>query len=88
MPPTMKAAVLPAYGEPLRVTSLPRPQPGAGQVLVRVHASGVNPLDTKIQAGAAAHAKQPASGEVGAEVGPSALHSGLDLKPTKRSDSL
>jgi NADPH:quinone reductase-like Zn-dependent oxidoreductase len=28
-------------------------------VLVRIHASGVNPLDTKIYAGAAAHARQP-----------------------------
>jgi len=35
----------------------PRPQPG--QVLVRVHASGVNPLDTKIRAGAADHARHP-----------------------------
>jgi len=58
MTPTMRAAVLPAYGEPLRVTSLARPQPRPGQVLVRVHASGVNPWIRKIQAGAAAHAKQ------------------------------
>jgi NADPH2:quinone reductase len=68
MTPTMKAAVLPAYGEPLRVTSIPRPQPGAGQVLVRVHASGVNPLDTKIQVGAAAHAKQPAPAVLGLDM--------------------
>jgi len=38
---------------------LPRPTPGAGEVLVRIHASGVNPLDTKIRAGAAAHARHP-----------------------------
>jgi NADPH2:quinone reductase len=37
---------------------LPRPVPGAGQVLVRVHASGVNPLDIKIRAGKAGHANQ------------------------------
>jgi len=30
---------------------LPHPAASAGQVLVRVHASGVNPLDTKIRAG-------------------------------------
>lgn len=32
--------------------------PGPGQALARVHASGVNPLDTKIRAGKAEHAKQ------------------------------
>ena len=38
---------------------LPRPRPAAGEVFVRIHASGVNPLDTKIRAGAAAHARHP-----------------------------
>lgn len=37
---------------------LPRPVPTAGQVLLRVRASGVNPLDTKIRAGNAGHANQ------------------------------
>jgi len=37
---------------------LPRPTPAASQALVRVHASGVNPLDTKIRVGKAAHARQ------------------------------
>jgi NADPH2:quinone reductase len=41
------------------LVDLPRPTPARGQVLVRVHASGVNPLDTKIRAGKADHAKQP-----------------------------
>lgn len=36
-----------------------RPRPSAGEALVRIHASGVNPLDTKIRAGAAAHARHP-----------------------------
>ena len=57
--PTMLAAVAPRPGEPVRVQSVPRPAPQAGQVLVRIHASGVNPLDTKIHAGKAAHAQQP-----------------------------
>jgi NADPH:quinone reductase-like Zn-dependent oxidoreductase len=37
---------------------IPSPIPEAGQVLVRIHASGVNPLDTKIRAGQAPHARQ------------------------------
>jgi NADPH2:quinone reductase len=35
------------------------PALGSMQALVRISASGVNPLDTKIRAGAAAHARQP-----------------------------
>lgn len=55
----MQAAVLEAPGAPFRLVSIPRPEPGPGQVLVRVAASGVNPLDAKIQAGEAAHARHP-----------------------------
>jgi NADPH:quinone reductase-like Zn-dependent oxidoreductase len=56
--PAMRAAVLESPGT-LRVTAIPRPRPGVGQVLVRIAASGVNPLDTKIFEGAAPHARQP-----------------------------
>jgi NADPH:quinone reductase len=54
----MRAAVLDAPGTPFRLTEIERPVPGAGKVLVRIKASGVNPLDLKIQAGQAAHARQ------------------------------
>lgn len=40
-PKTMKAAVVRAFGEPLVIEELPIPVPGAGQVLIRVVASGV-----------------------------------------------
>jgi len=59
MTKTMKAAVLEAYGTPFRITDLPVPMPGPGEVLVRIAASSVNPLDTKIHAGAAEHARHP-----------------------------
>ena len=54
---TMQAAVLNAYEQPLELQRIARPEAGPGQVLVRVHASGVNPLDTKIAAGKAGHAQ-------------------------------
>ncbi len=38
---TMKAAVLRAIGEPLRIEDLPIPVPGAGEVLIKVEACGV-----------------------------------------------
>jgi NADPH:quinone reductase len=40
-----------------RITTIPRPELTANQVLVRIKASGVNPLDSKIRTGKAPHAK-------------------------------
>jgi NADPH:quinone reductase-like Zn-dependent oxidoreductase len=53
----MRAAVLTAYNSPLHIDEMPDPTPGPGEILIRVKASGVNPLDTKIRRGEAAHAK-------------------------------
>jgi len=46
---TMRAITQDALGEPdvLRETELERPEPGVGQILVAVHAAGVNPTDWK-----------------------------------------
>src|SRR5262249_5498329 len=56
---TMQAAVLEHHEGPFRLASVSRPVPGPGQALVRIAASAVNPLDIKIRAGAAAHARHP-----------------------------
>jgi len=53
---------------PFTQVDCPRPVPSAGQVLVRVCASGVNPLDTKIRAGKAGHAKQPLPAVLGLDM--------------------
>jgi NADPH:quinone reductase-like Zn-dependent oxidoreductase len=49
----MKAAVLHNYGGPevLRAEDIDRPVPGAGQVLIKVHAASVNPMDWKVRQG-------------------------------------
>jgi NADPH:quinone reductase-like Zn-dependent oxidoreductase len=49
----MKAIRMHRYGGPevLRHEELPRPSPGGGEVRVRVHAAGVNPLDWKVREG-------------------------------------
>jgi NADPH:quinone reductase len=56
---SMQALVLNRYNGPLELTEMSMPKPAEGEVLVRIAASGLNPLDTKIRAGAAAHAKHP-----------------------------
>jgi len=51
----MKAALYRRTGpaaEVLSVEDIDRPEPGPGEVLVRVHASGVNPTDWKTRSGA------------------------------------
>jgi NADPH2:quinone reductase len=55
--PSMRALVLERYNAPFTLTEATRPVANAGQVLVRIKASGVNPLDAKIRAGNAAHAR-------------------------------
>jgi NADPH:quinone reductase-like Zn-dependent oxidoreductase len=49
----MRAAVVTAYGgvERLELRAVDRPEPGSGQLLVRVLAAGVNPIDWKIRQG-------------------------------------
>ena len=66
--PTMRALVLEAADTPFVLRQLPRPVAGPGQVLVEIAASGVNPLDTKIRAGAAAHAKHPLPAVLGMDL--------------------
>jgi len=55
----MKSIVVQEFGEPsvLQLQEVPTPIPGPGQVLVRVHAIGVNPVETYIRAGT--YAKLP-----------------------------
>jgi NADPH:quinone reductase-like Zn-dependent oxidoreductase len=50
---TMKAVCIYSYGGPsvLKYEDAPRPHPIEGEVLVRVHAAGINPVDWKIREG-------------------------------------
>jgi NADPH2:quinone reductase len=56
----MKAILIRAFGPPevMRVEEVPDPRPGPGQVVVKIHAVGVNPVETYIRSGA--YARLPA----------------------------
>ncbi|WP_451987825.1 zinc-dependent alcohol dehydrogenase family protein [Azospirillum endophyticum] len=84
----MRALVLDAYGAPFRLTELERPAAGPGQVLVRIAASGVNPLDTKIRAGAAAHAKHPLPAILGIDLAGEVVAVGSGVTGFKPSDEV
>jgi len=51
--PTMKAVVIHEYGDPavLKYEDVPRPEPKDDQLLIRVIAAGVNPVDGLIRSG-------------------------------------
>ena len=54
----MRAIVVHEYGEPevMKVEKVPKPEPQGAQVLVKVEAAGVNPVDTYLRTGIHAHA--------------------------------
>ena len=67
-PTTMDALVLKEHNSQFVPIRMACPAPGEGEVLVRVKASSVNPLDLKIKSGQAAHAKHPLPAVLGMDV--------------------
>lgn len=55
----MKAMILDAQGQPLRLVELPRPKPGADQVLLEVRACGVCRTDLHVMDGDLRHPRLP-----------------------------
>ena len=64
----MKAFVVEEPNGPFREIETSKPEATAGHVVVQICASGVNPLDTKIRAGQAGHAKQPLPAVLGLDM--------------------
>jgi len=85
---TMLAALIDGPNLPFSVTSLERPTPASGQVLVRIKASGVNPLDLKIRAGQAAHARHPLPAILGIDLAGVVEAIGADVSGFRKGDEV
>jgi NADPH2:quinone reductase len=71
-----------------RKTEVPHPTLRPNQVLVRIKASGVNPIDTKIRAGKAAHAKQPLPAVLGLDMAGTIEEVATGVTAFKRGDQV
>jgi NADPH:quinone reductase-like Zn-dependent oxidoreductase len=73
---------------PFNELEIPCPEPQAGQALVKIAASGVCLLDTKIRAGKAAHAKQPFPAVLGLDMSGTVVEVGPGVTPFKAGDEV
>jgi NADPH:quinone reductase-like Zn-dependent oxidoreductase len=87
----MKAAVISEFGDPevLLLTEVDKPEINTDQVLIKVKATGINPVDTKVRAGTSGISKQitlPAI--LGWDVSGIIEKIGTDVSPFKPGDEL
>ena len=83
----MKAILVREFGGPevLKLEELPTPKSAAGQVLVRIHAAGVNPYDTYMRSGT--YAQKPALPYTPGSDGAGVIEAvGEGVKKVKRGD--
>jgi len=83
----MKAIVVREFGGPdvMKVEDVPDPTSGPGQILIEVHAVGVNPVDTYIRAGA--YARKPSLPYTpGSDVGGVVVSTGAGVTRVKAGD--
>ncbi|MBR0689330.1 zinc-dependent alcohol dehydrogenase family protein [Bradyrhizobium manausense] len=84
----MRASVLETHNAPLRLSTISMPEIGPREVLVHVRASGVNPLDTKIHAGTAAHARHPLPAIPGIDLAGVVEQTGREVSRFKAGDEV
>jgi NADPH:quinone reductase-like Zn-dependent oxidoreductase len=85
---SMRALLLEHHNSPFTLTEVKRPVAKGGEVLVRVKSSGVNPLDTKIRAGNAAHARVSLPAILGMDLSGIVEAVGSDVKAFKPGDEV
>src|SRR5713101_1171652 len=89
--PMMKAIVMHNYGGPdvLKFEDVPRPEPKESEILVRVVATGVNPVDGMVRAGMfAKYAKTPFPMIPGYDIAGIVEKTGTKIAKFKKGDSI
>ncbi|MEH1849291.1 MAG: NADP-dependent oxidoreductase [Nostoc sp.] len=86
----MKAIVINEYGneDVVNYTDIERPEPTANEVLVRVHAAGVNPVDWKIRNGAGERLGLKLPIMLGGEIAGTVEKIGGDIRDFKEGDAV
>lgn len=88
MPRMMTALIAEQASAPLARRSVPVPEPRDGEVLVRIAASGINPLDIKIHAAAAPHARMPLPAILGLDMAGTIAAVGPGVRRFKEGDEV
>ncbi len=84
----MKVWVVKQAGGAFEEDERPFAEVAEGQVLIRIAASGVNPLDTKIRSGNAAHAKHPFPAVLGIDMAGTVQAVGAGVTHIKAGDEV
>lgn len=82
----MKAAIYPGGGRPIRIESLPDPEPGPGELLIKVHRCGICGTDLSMTRGE--QWDFPAGSQVGHEYAGEVVALGSGVQGYKRGDSV
>ncbi len=87
--PTMHALIVDNFQiATFRTVEIPRPEPAVNQVLVRIKASGVNPIDSKIRTGKASHAEPVLPAVLGTDLAGVVEAVGTDVTAFKIGDEV
>jgi NADPH:quinone reductase-like Zn-dependent oxidoreductase len=84
----MRIYVVDEPSGPFRSVDVPRSATGRGQILIRVQASGLNPLDTKVRLAQAEHARQPLPAVLGLDMAGVVEEVGADVVNFRPGDEV
>lgn len=84
----MQIAITEKPNASFKLDDVPMPLPKVGEVLVKIHASGLNPLDAKIRAAAAPHARHPLPAVLGLDLSGVVVRLGAGVKEWKEGDEV